>query len=113
MSQGGRLGVFEDELEHLEGILGRRTPGSKGDRNKGGVHLGELDYGGFKALSRVLAPGRIHLKGNLNLIRQHNSPSLDSSLSSIKLLVSGQVLCGNIFRNTATPKQLPKRVQVN
>jgi hypothetical protein len=31
-----------------------------------------------------LIPGRVDLKGNPNLIIQNNSPSLDSSLSSIK-----------------------------
>jgi hypothetical protein len=78
------LGVFENELQHFEGILGRRTPGSKGHGYKGRVHFGELEYGGFKALARVLVPGRVDLKGNPNLITQNNSPSLDSSLSSIK-----------------------------
>ena len=84
VSQGSRFGVFEDEFQNLKGILGRGPACPKGYRYKGRVHLGELDDGGFEALARVLVPGRVDLKGNPNLITQYNSPSLASSLSSIK-----------------------------
>jgi hypothetical protein len=90
------LSVFENELQHFERILGRRTPGPKSHGYKGRIHLGELDNGGFEALAGVLVSRRVDLKGNSNLIFQNNSPSLASSLSSMMFLGIGGFSVGQV-----------------
>jgi hypothetical protein len=86
------LSVLKNELQNLKRVFGGRSPRPKGHRNKGWIHFGELDYGRLKALARVLVPGRVDLKRHPNLISQDNSPSLNSSLSSIKPIGLADVL---------------------